>query len=135
MYMRASGASELRKFLHFHILKLLFLSIFCWYFIRYVVGTKDMLVGLSCTGKFPNAPCPPPPLPPLATLVSQAMKPLKKIMNINNEIHEVQNAACPAEGRERVRSAEKLTMSALLVRGRRARNFSTSVAREGGGGA
>ena len=24
-------ASELRKFCHFHILKLLFLSIFCWY--------------------------------------------------------------------------------------------------------
>ena len=31
MCMRASGASELRKFWHFHILKLLFLSIFCWY--------------------------------------------------------------------------------------------------------
>ena len=28
MYMRASGASELRKFSHFHILKLLFPSIF-----------------------------------------------------------------------------------------------------------
>ena len=31
MYMRASGASELRKISHFHILKLLFLSIFSWY--------------------------------------------------------------------------------------------------------
>ena len=31
MCMRASGASELRKFWQFHILKLLFLSIFCWY--------------------------------------------------------------------------------------------------------
>ena len=30
--MRASGASELRKFKHFHILKLLFPFIFCWYF-------------------------------------------------------------------------------------------------------
>ena len=29
--MRASGASELRKFWHFYILKLLFLSIFCRY--------------------------------------------------------------------------------------------------------
>ena len=31
MCMRASGASELRKFWHFHTLKLLFLSIFCRY--------------------------------------------------------------------------------------------------------
>ena len=31
MCMRASGASELRKFWHFYILKLLFLSIFCRY--------------------------------------------------------------------------------------------------------
>ena len=44
IYMRASGASELRTFCHFCILKLLFLSIFCWY-IRYFVGTNDMLVG------------------------------------------------------------------------------------------
>ena len=33
MYMRASGASELRNFWHFYILKLLFLSIFCRYII------------------------------------------------------------------------------------------------------
>ena len=45
MYMRANGASELRHFSDFYILKLLFLSIFCWYF-RYFVGTNDMLVGL-----------------------------------------------------------------------------------------
>ena len=32
MCTRASGTSELRKFWHFHILKLLFPSIFCWYF-------------------------------------------------------------------------------------------------------
>ena len=38
MHMRVSGASELRKFLHFHNQKLLFLSIFCWYF-RNFVGT------------------------------------------------------------------------------------------------
>ena len=38
--MRASGVSELRKFSHFYILKLLFLSILCWYF-RYFVGTKS----------------------------------------------------------------------------------------------
>ena len=43
MYMRASGASELRKYSHFYILKLLFLSILCWYF-RYFVGINDMLV-------------------------------------------------------------------------------------------
>ena len=75
MYMRASGASELWKFSHFYIKKLSFLSIFCWY-LRYFVGTNDMLVGLiyTCTDKFPNAPtklgksklwwggdCPPPP--------------------------------------------------------------------------
>ena len=45
MYMRASGASELRKLLHFHIQKLVFLSIFCWYF-RNFVGTNGILVGL-----------------------------------------------------------------------------------------
>ena len=53
MYMRASGASgasELRKFSNFYILKLLFLSIFCWYF-RYFVGTNDMLVGLHVPTK------------------------------------------------------------------------------------
>ena len=44
MCMRASGASELRTFWHFYILNLLFLSIFCRY-IRYFVGTNDMLVG------------------------------------------------------------------------------------------
>ena len=32
-----AGASELRNFLHFHILKVLFPSIFCWYF-RYFVS-------------------------------------------------------------------------------------------------
>ena len=49
--MRANGASELRKFSHFYILKLLFLSIFCWYF-RYFVGTNDMLVGLHVAKNF-----------------------------------------------------------------------------------
>ena len=37
MNMRGSGASELRKVLHSHIPKLLFPSIFCWYF-RYFVS-------------------------------------------------------------------------------------------------
>ena len=44
MCTRASGASELRICLHFHIKKLLFLSIFCWYF-RNFVDTNDILVG------------------------------------------------------------------------------------------
>ena len=35
-------ASELSNFSNFHILKLLFLPIFCWYF-RYFAGTNDML--------------------------------------------------------------------------------------------
>ena len=51
MCMRASGASELRKFWHFYILKLLFLSIFCRYS-RYFVGTNDMLVGLHVPTNF-----------------------------------------------------------------------------------
>ena len=64
-YMRTSGASELRKFSHFYILKLLFLSIFCWYF-RYFVGTNDMLVGLHVPTKLRKSiiggdNCPPPP--------------------------------------------------------------------------
>ena len=48
MYMRASGESEPTKFLHFHILKLLFLSIFCWY--------KWHACRLARTNKFPNVP-------------------------------------------------------------------------------
>ena len=43
MYMRVSGASELKKFSNFYILKLLFLSIFCWYF-RYFI----LLVQMTC---------------------------------------------------------------------------------------
>ena len=59
MYMRASGASELIKMLHFHIKKLLFLSIFCWYNLH--------TCRLTCTDRFPNVPTklrksmPPPP--------------------------------------------------------------------------
>ena len=82
MYMRASGASELRKFSHFYILKLLFLSIVCWYF-RYFVGTNDMLSAYmyrqisKCTDKTPKkhygggggGNC--PPAPPLAALMIQ----------------------------------------------------------------
>ena len=82
MCMRASGTSELRKIWHFHILKLLFLSIFCRYS-RYFVGTNDMLVGLHVPTNFQmyrqnsekalwgggGGSCPPPPAPPLATLM------------------------------------------------------------------
>ena len=61
-------ASEFRKFSsHFHILKLLFLSIFGWYF-RYLVVTNDMTVSAymyrqisKCTDKIPNYWPPPPP--------------------------------------------------------------------------
>ena len=87
MCMRLSGASELRKCWHFYILNLLFLSIFCRY-IRYFVGTNDMLVGShvptnfqmyrqisKCTDKNPKkhywgggGSC--PPAPPLATLMN-----------------------------------------------------------------
>ena len=65
MYMRAS---ELRKFSHFYILKLLFLSIFCWYF-RYFVGTNDMLVGLHVPTKFRKSMGEIAPCSPLATLM------------------------------------------------------------------
>ena len=51
MCMRASGASELRKFWYFYIPTLLFLSIFCRYS-RYSVGTNDMLVGLHVPTNF-----------------------------------------------------------------------------------
>ena len=44
--MRASGASELRTFSHFHILKLLFPSIFCWYF-RYTLSEIYTFSGLK----------------------------------------------------------------------------------------
>ena len=48
---RGSGASELRKFSHLHILKLLFLSIFCWYF-KDFVGTNIMLASLHVPTNF-----------------------------------------------------------------------------------
>ena len=81
MCMRASGASELRKFWHFYILNLLFLSIFCRY-VRYFVGTNDMLVGSHVPTNFQmyrqksekallgggGGQLAPPP-PPLATLM------------------------------------------------------------------
>ena len=87
MCMRASEASELRKFWYFYILKLLFLSIFCRY-IRYFSVQMTCLSAYmyrqisQCTDKFPNVPtkvrkgiigggggaiAPPPPL---ATLMS-----------------------------------------------------------------
>ena len=81
MCMRASGASELRKFWHFYILNLLFLSIFCRYIFRYFVGTNDMLVGSHVPTNFQmyrqksekallgGGQLPPPPSPPLATLM------------------------------------------------------------------
>ena len=54
---RMSGASKCthRNFLHFHILKLLFLSIYCWYF-KCFVSTNDMLVGLHVPTNFQNVP-------------------------------------------------------------------------------
>ena len=73
MCMRASGASELRKFWNFYILNLLFLSIFCRY-IRYFVCTNDTLVGSHVPTNFRKSiiggggQLPPPP-PPLATLM------------------------------------------------------------------
>ena len=85
MCMRLSGASELRKFWHFYILNLLFLLIFCRY-IRYFVGTNDMLVGSHVPTNFQmyrqksekallgGAAAPPAPPPPLATLMRYSEK-------------------------------------------------------------
>ena len=68
-------AERAKKFSHFHIEKLLFLSIFCWY-VRNFVGTNDRVVGLHVPTDFQmyqqnsekallggggNCPCPPPP--------------------------------------------------------------------------
>ena len=80
MCMRLNGASELRTFWHFYILNLLFLSIFCRY-IRYFVGTNDMLVGSHVPTNFQmyrqksekallgGGGAAAPPAPPLATLM------------------------------------------------------------------
>ena len=76
MYMRASGASELRKLSRFYIIKLLFLSIFCRYF-RYFVQMTFLSAYMyrqvsKCTDKTSEkhygvgeavAPLPPPPPP------------------------------------------------------------------------
>ena len=59
MCMRASGASELRKFWHFHILKLLFLSIFCWY-----IENKSWF-NFIWGGGASALQAPPPPPPPV----------------------------------------------------------------------
>ena len=59
MCMRASGASELWKFWHFHIPKLLFLSIFCWY-----IENKSWF-NFIWGGKRPQAPPPPPTSTPV----------------------------------------------------------------------
>ena len=75
MYMRASGASELRKFSHFYILKLLFPSIFCWYTDTLSVQMSCLSAYMyrqmsKCTDKTPKKHYwgnPPPP--PLATLM------------------------------------------------------------------
>ena len=55
---------HLCKLSHFHIQKLVFLSIFCWYFL-YFVGTNYMFVGLHVPTNFQMYRQPPPP-PPLA---------------------------------------------------------------------
>ena len=71
--------ASLENFGIFTFLKLLFLSIFCRY-IRYFVGTNDMLVGSHVPTNFQmyrqnsekallGGSCPPPP-PPLATLMT-----------------------------------------------------------------
>ena len=90
MYMRAS---ELREFLHFHIKKLLFLSIFFWYF-RNFVGTNDTLVGLHVPTDFQmyrqnyenallgggGAIAPPPPLATLVPPTPLSHPPCRKTM-------------------------------------------------------
>ena len=78
--MRARGASELRKLSPFHTLKLLFLSICCWYFMI-LCPYYDKLVSLHIPTNFEmyrqnlksmreRAAIAPAPPPPLATLVA-----------------------------------------------------------------
>ena len=55
MYMRASGASLENCWHILHSKTAISFNICCWY-IRYLVDTNDMLVGLTCTDKFPNVP-------------------------------------------------------------------------------
>ena len=71
MYMRASGASELRQFSYFHIKKQ-FLPKCCWYF-RYFVGTNGTRVSLPTNygalwGRGTIAP------PPPATLILMGIR-------------------------------------------------------------
>ena len=87
MCMRASGASELRKFWHFYILKLLFLLIFCRY-IRYFVGTNDMFVGLHVPTNLGGGGFPPPPL---ATLMICSRKCLKSFVICARSTHDVRD--------------------------------------------
>ena len=51
MNMRVSGASELRKYLYFYFLKLLFPSIFHWYF-RYFVSETYLFSGFKMTSAY-----------------------------------------------------------------------------------
>ena len=60
MCMRASGASELRKFWHFYILKLLFLSIFCRYIHWQITCIPWLNFIWGGGGKRPPKPPPPP---------------------------------------------------------------------------
>ena len=66
--MRASGVSELRKYLHFHILKRLFLSIFVRTADTLSVQTTCLSAYMyrqifKCTDKTLKEPPPPPPPP------------------------------------------------------------------------
>ena len=68
-------ASELRKFWHFHILKLLFLSIFCWY-----IENKSWFNFIWGGG----GKRPPPPSPPTSTPVPLGQFPTRITLHQDN---------------------------------------------------
>ena len=75
MCMRASGASELRKFWHFYILKL-FLSIFCRY-IHWQITCIPRLNFIRGGGGQAPPQAPPPPPPPVRQCHGRTFKFLK----------------------------------------------------------
>ena len=106
MCMRASEASELRKFRYFYILKLLFLSIF-WSVHQMLCRYKWHACRLTCNDKFINVPtnfqmyrqksektllggggnC--PPAPPLATLMIRDLAEITPFQFINAIVQEL----------------------------------------------
>ena len=85
MCMRASGASELRQFWHFYILKLLFLSIFC----RYIENKPWLKIFFFFGGGGGQAPPKPPPPHQYASVVVHCPN-IQRKGSMSNEIVHLQ---------------------------------------------